>query len=197
MPPKGWRKADAAAAAATAAATNPSTTTETNPMPSSPRTQSIATAEIPIPADLSTLPRDLLDHFAAQGSVCTLDSAHPNQVAQNSLRERYPLTVDDFPQEPDERAAMIRTLKRSGCILRPEGTFMRGDCYVYIQSRAAREALLADGRAMWLAQDPDENAANAAAEMNAAIIGKDNLAVGRVIPTDGGNVFTNPFPTRQ
>lgn len=166
MPPKGWRKGD---------------------------TKMTETQEISgVPADLSTLPQALLDYFLAQGSVCTLDSSHPNQVSLNSLRQRYPLTVDDLPADEAERASLIKLLKRSACIARADGTFTRGDCYIYVQSVAAREQMLADGRAAWLQQDPDETAEAAASGMNEMIGDLSRLGIGVVKTTTKGGVFTIP-----
>lgn len=114
----------------------------------------VATLAIPrreaIP-DLSCIPQMTVDYFAARGYRVTLANNLSSTVMQLSTSERFPLCLQEIPNEA-EREEMRKDLRRHGFQIKEEFP-VRGDCYIYVQPEEARDEVLRKGRMIWLGQD--------------------------------------------
>ena len=156
-----------------------------------PRPKRLTTVKRPQAPDLSWLPEELTSYFEGQGYVVSLDSMHETTVASNALHERYPLELDNLP-EGEERAAVLSALRLAGCRQNTDNTFRKGDCYIMLQSVAAREAMHGQAAAIWRQQETGSvNAQQDVDNMNAMI---GDLGIGRAYPISapGITAYVNP-----
>lgn len=133
------------------------------------RQKRIEVVEAPAERDLSSIPEAVTDYFASAGMHASLASAHETVVAQSAIAQRYAITTDDFPEDPAVRKMLTDDLRQYGFRITPEGMVKRGDCYLYIQSEEAREAIFREGRELWERQNSLEAAHNQAAEIQGMI----------------------------
>lgn len=103
---------------------------------------------------LSYVPQTVLDHFASQGKVATLNSSHPDAVAIYSGLYRYPVSKSDL-NEP-----LVADLKQAGFVVGQDGTLKRGDCLLYWIDETRREDLRDEAEIIWHEQGlrPSEEA---------------------------------------
>lgn len=104
----------------------------------------------PVP-DLSYIPEDVAGYFESLGIRVTLASNLDQEVAKLSLTSRFPLNIDEIPD--DVRGEGNRNLTRFGFRIGPDGFIKKGDCILFAQPHTAREAELEAGYEMWLSQD--------------------------------------------
>jgi len=120
------------------------------------RAPGLPTATISVPRreaipDLSCIPSTTVSYFAARGYRVTLANNYANTVMQLSTSERYPLCLQEIPDD-GEREEIRKDLRRHGFQIKEEMP-TRGDCYIYVQPEEAREELLRHGQLVWLGQD--------------------------------------------
>lgn len=95
---------------------------------------------------LSYVPQTVIDHFASQGKVVTLNSSLPDAVALYSGYYRYPVSASDL-NEP-----LVADLKQAGFVVGQDGTLKRGDCLLYWIDEARREDLRDEAEIVWYEQ---------------------------------------------
>lgn len=105
----------------------------------------------PAVPDLSYIPEEIADYFEAMGIRVTLASNLDQEVAKLSLTQRFPLGIEEIP--PEIKGEGNRNLTRYGFRVGPDGFIKKGDCILFAQPHAARDAELEAGYEIWLSQD--------------------------------------------
>jgi len=136
--------------------------------------------ERPAPPDYSAVPAGLAEWAAGMGKNLVLSLNNPMQGTFLHARGMYVLDLSDLPESDCDR--FTKEARQAGYVLR-EGQFVRGDCVLYLQDESAREAMVEEALAQFLAQDT--GSMEAAAEQLREFAAEHGLSDSQIMPAEG------------
>lgn len=100
---------------------------------------------------LSKIPEEVEQHYAAIGSVLSVGYGHQQAISQYQITGRIPVFREELTDE------CHRSLLRSGWRYEStDGTYRIGDCTLFAQPEAQRDANREERRLEWLRLDDED-----------------------------------------
>lgn len=103
--------------------------------------------------ELTSIPKEIVEHFAAQDKQVLLDRNHPQQHAINSAQRRTPVRFDDLPENLQK---IVRSTFEDPS--RHFGLLVRGDMALIEQPYAARDFFRGESLSKQLAMEDASDA---------------------------------------